>query len=51
MLKIKINLTPNVFLNKFKQKTHKYPTTYAVNNFVMSQKQLKYKNIQLQKLN
>ena len=48
MLKIKLNLTPNAFLNKFKQIKHKYPTTYASNNFVMPQKQLKYKNIQLQ---
>ena len=35
MLKIKLNLTPNVFLNKFKQIKHNYPTTYAANNFVM----------------
>ena len=41
MLKIKLNLTPNVFLNKFKQIKHKYPTAYASNNFVMPQKQLK----------
>ena len=41
MLKIKLNLTPNVFLNKFKQIKHKYPTTYADNNFIMPQNQLK----------
>ena len=41
MLKIKLNLTHNVFLNKFKQIKHKYPTTYAATNFVMPQKQLK----------
>ena len=41
MLKIKLNLTPDVFLNKFQQIKHKYPTAYASNNFVMPQKQLK----------
>ena len=41
MLKIKLNLKPNAFLNKFKQIKHKYPTTYAANNLVMPQNQLK----------
>ena len=40
MLKIQLNLAPNIFLNKFKQIKHKYPTAYAANNFVMPQKQL-----------
>ena len=40
-IKIKLNLTPNAFLNKFKQIKHKYPTAYASNNFVMPQKKLK----------
>ena len=39
MIKIKLNLTPNVFLNTFKQIKHIYPHTYAADNFVMPQKQ------------
>ena len=41
MLKIKLNLTPNVFLNKFKQIKHKFPTVYSCNNLVIPQMQLK----------
>ena len=42
MLTIRLNLTTNVFFKfKLKRIKHKYPATYAVNNFVMPQKQLK----------
>ena len=36
MLKMKLNLTPNILLTKFKQIKNKYPNTHAANNFVKS---------------
>ena len=41
MLKVKLNLAPNVFSETFNEIKHKYPTNYSANNFLIPQKQLK----------
>ena len=41
MYKTKLGLTPSIFVDKFTAITHKYPTNYAANNFIVPSSQLK----------